>query len=142
MTESVEAGVRPGRRERLASAAMRVAKFEEAVAAQPGERFVARYSARMAERGGRRRPGRLLLALALFTIGMLNVFVPGPGGSVFIFSSALVLSAESRRFAALLDRWELRLLPQVRWMLAHPLLVSTVITGTILTVLIVVARAA
>ncbi len=127
-------------RGRLARAATRAARFEEALASRPGERFRTRYEARVAEHGVARRPSRLLLAAALFTIGMLNVFVPGPGGSIFIFSSALVLSAESRRFASLLDHAELRFLPQVRWMLAHPVVVSTVITVTVLALLLLAAR--
>ncbi len=125
---------------RLSHSARRIARVEEAIAARPGERFVARYEARRAERGRARRPSRILLAAGLFTIGMLNVFVPGPGGSVFIFASALVLSAESRSFARLLDRGELRYLPQVRWALAHPVVMSTTITLTILATLVLVAR--
>lgn len=124
---------------RLAARARHFARVEEAIAARPGERFVARYEARRAERGRARRPIRILLAAALFTVGMLNVFIPGPGGSVFIFASALVLSAESRSFASLLDRGELRFLPQVRWALAHPLGVSGVITATVLAILLLVA---
>lgn len=125
------------RRDRLVNWAVRVARFEEALAAAPGSRFTARYEARVSERGRSWRPSRVILAVALFTIGMLNIFIPGPGGSVFIMSSALVLSAESRVFARFLDRSELRFLPQVRWMLAHPLIVSSIITcGVLLLILL------
>lgn len=101
---------------------------------------MARYEARRAERERARRPSRFLLATGLFSIGMLNVFVPGPGGSIFIFASALVLSAESRSFARLLDRCEVRYLPQVRWALAHPVLMSTTITLAVLAMLVLVVR--
>lgn len=127
-------------RTRLIAAAKRAAHFEEAAVAAPGTRFTTRYEARVRERGVRWRPSRIGLAVALFTIGMLNVFVPGPGGSVFIFASALVLSGESRRFAALLDRAELRFQRQASWMLAHPLLVSCAITLTVLVVLAALGR--
>jgi hypothetical protein len=71
---------------------------------------------------------------------MANVFVPGPGGSIFIFGSALVLSGESRRFAAFLDRSEVRMEKQVDWMLRHPILVGTTISITVILVTALVAK--
>lgn len=72
---------------------------------------------------------RLLLGLALLAFGIVNIFIPGPGGSVIILSSLLILAGESRRLAATLDELEVRFAPQVDWALEHKLAAIVVSSG-------------
>lgn len=100
---------------------------------QPGTRFIARYDARShLPRAHPRRLGRILVGLGLFAIGMLNVFIPGPGGSIFIFGSALALSSESRTLARLLDRGEVRFQRQIRVVLDRPIIATATISIIVL----------
>jgi hypothetical protein len=62
---------------------------------------------------------RLALGLALLAFGIINVFIPGPGGSVIILSAMLVLAGESRRLAQALDALEVRFAREVDWALRH-----------------------
>lgn len=117
----------------LRERARQLAHADNRAEASPGTRFMARYEARShLPRLHPRRVGRVFLGLALFSVGMLNVFVPGPGGSIFIFGSALALSSESRHFAALLDWGEVRFQRQIRWVLDRPLVATTTITIAVL----------
>lgn len=108
---------------------------QRAAAAQPGERFIARFEERASvPRVHPARLGRILLGLTLFAIGMANAFIPGPGGSVFILGSALVLSGESRTLARVLDWGELRCQRQIRWVIERPVLAVTSISTGVLVV--------
>lgn len=110
-------------------------------AATPGSRFIARYEARShIPRLHPRRLGRVLLGLGLFTIGMLNVFVPGPGGSIFILGSALALSSESRTFARLLDWGEVRFQRQIRVVLDRPVIATATISVLVILAVFVVGK--
>lgn len=72
---------------------------------------------------------RLLLGLALLAFGIVNVFIPGPGGSVILLSSLLVLAGESRWLAMKLDDLEMRYGPQVDWALEHKVAAVVVSSG-------------
>jgi hypothetical protein len=64
---------------------------------------------------------RLVLGLALLLFGVVNVFIPGPGGSVLILSGLLVLAGESGRLARVLDAIEVRYGREVDWALRNKL---------------------
>lgn len=64
---------------------------------------------------------RLLLGLGLLAFGIINIFIPGPGGSVLILSSLLILAGESSRLARALDALEVQFADQVDWALQHKL---------------------
>lgn len=94
-----------------------------------GQRFITRYEQRAhIPRLHPHRLARIVLGFTLFAIGMLNVFIPGPGGSVFILGSALVLSGESRTFARLLDRGEVRFQCPIMWVIRHPIVAVVTIS--------------
>lgn len=116
-----------------------VSEIADAAAATRGRRFRERYEQRAARRDTPwKRSSRVLLAGVLFAIGIANAFIPGPGGSVFIFASALVLAGESRTFATFLDQWELRNARRVDWMLRHPVRVGgTISVATMIAVALV-----
>ncbi len=90
-----------------------------------------------------RRLLRVLLGVALLAFGFANIFIPGPGGSVFILGSALVLSGESRMLARMLDHGEVRFERQIEWVLRRPIVaVSTVSVSVLVVVTFVGARVA
>ncbi len=64
---------------------------------------------------------RLLLGLGLLAFGIINIFIPGPGGSVLILSSLLILAGESKPLARALDALEVQFADQVDWALKHKL---------------------
>jgi hypothetical protein len=98
--------------------------------ARRGRRFVERFEARMhVHRLHSVRLGRVLLGIGLLAFGFVNILIPGPGGSVFVLGSALVLSGESRTLARLLDHGEVRFAAQVDWVLQRPI-VAVVTIGT------------
>jgi hypothetical protein len=98
-------------------------------AATPGTRFTTRFEERShIPRLHPRRLLRLLLGVGLFTFGMANIFIPGPGGSVFILGSALVLSGELHSFARLLDWGEVRFQCPIMFVLRRPIIATTTIT--------------
>jgi hypothetical protein len=72
---------------------------------------------------------RLVLGLGLLLFGIINIFIPGPGGSVIILASLLVLSGESRILARLLDSLEVRFARQVDWALSHKLAAILIVSG-------------
>ncbi len=108
----------------------------------PGQRFTTRFDERShIPRAHPRRLARILLGLALFAFGMANIFIPGPGGSVFILASALVLSGESRTFARILDRGEIRFQRQIRWVIENPTVAVVTISSIVfVTMTFVTAR--
>jgi hypothetical protein len=71
---------------------------------------------------------RLVLGLALLLFGVVNVFIPGPGGSVLILSSLLVLAGESGRLARALDRLEVRFGSEVDWALRNKMAAMVITT--------------
>lgn len=72
---------------------------------------------------------RLVLGLALLVFGIVNIFIPGPGGSVIILAALLVLAGESRLLARLLDALEVRFSRQVDWALEHKLAAILIVSG-------------
>lgn len=97
----------------------------------PGRRFIERFERRAhVHRLHPSRLWRLLLGLGILAFGIFNVFVPGPGGSILILTSLLVLSGESKLLALFLDWGEVRFARQVRWVLTHKVLAACLISGT------------
>ena len=98
----------------------------------PGRRFIVRFEDRAHIH--RLHPSRLLriiVGVGLFAFGMANIFIPGPGGSVFILGSALVLAGESRTFARVLDAGELRFQRPIQWVLRHPFVAVATISALV-----------
>lgn len=73
---------------------------------------------------------RLLVGLGLLAFGIINIFIPGPGGSVIILAALLVLAGESRLLARLLDWGEVRFSRQVDWALRHKIATVLLISGS------------
>ena len=72
---------------------------------------------------------RLVLGLGLLAFGIVNIFIPGPGGSVIILAALLVLAGESRLLAKLLDWAEVRFQRQVDWALRHKIATVIIVSG-------------
>ncbi len=84
---------------------------------------------------------RLVLGLALLAFGIVNIFIPGPGGSVIILASLLVLAGESRLLARLLDWAEVRFQRQVDWALRHKIATVFLVSGSAFVFTVCVHRA-
>lgn len=98
-----------------------------------GARFVTRYQSRAhLHRLHPVRAWRLLLGLSLLAFGIVNIFIPGPGGSVIILAALLMLAGESHLLARLLDWTEVRFARQVDWALDHKLLAMLIVSGAAL----------
>jgi len=67
----------------------------------------------------------------LLLFGIVNIFIPGPGGSVIILASLLILAGESRYLASLFDWAEVRFQRQIDWALAHKILAMCLVSGTV-----------
>lgn len=105
---------------------------EDAIA---GSRFTSRFEARAhLHRLHPVRLWRLVLGMCLLVFGIVNIFIPGPGGSVIILAALLVLAGESRMLARALDSAELRFAPQIGWALDHKLAAVLIVSLTALTV--------
>lgn len=103
---------------------------EAAIDSVRGARFVTRYQSRAhLHRLHPMRAWRLLLGLGLLAFGIVNIFIPGPGGSVIILASLLMLAGESRTLARGLDWAEVRFARQVDWALDHKLLAMLIVSG-------------
>lgn len=95
-----------------------------------GARFVTRYQSRAhLHRLHPVRAWRLLLGLGLLAFGIVNIFIPGPGGSVIILASLLMLAGESHLLARSLDWAEVRFARQVDWALDHKLLAMCIVSA-------------
>ena len=83
----------------------------------PGHRFLNKYNAAH-RKGARTSPGarvlRIGLAVISFLVGVVFVFLPGPGIVFFALTGAL-LAPESRRLAVGLDWTELKLRAGLAW---------------------------
>ena len=96
-----------------------------------GARFITKYDERShMHRLHPLRLWRLVLGLGLLAFGIVNIFIPGPGGSVIILASLFVLAGESRLLAKLFDWGEVRFSRQVDWALANKLLFVLLVSGT------------
>jgi hypothetical protein len=96
-----------------------------------GRRFITKYQERShLHRLHPVRLWRLVLGLGLLAFGIVNIFIPGPGGSVIILASLLVLAGESKLLAKLLDWGEVRFAPQVDWALRHKIATVFIISGS------------
>jgi uncharacterized protein (TIGR02611 family) len=95
-----------------------------------GKRFITKFEERAhMHRLHPKRFWRLVVGIALLIFGIINIFIPGPGGSVIILASLLVLSGESRYLARLLDWCEVKFERQVAWALRHKILAALIISG-------------
>lgn len=95
-----------------------------------GSRFITKYDERShLHRLHPVRLWRLVLGLGLLAFGIVNIFIPGPGGSVIILAALLVLAGESRQLARLFDWGEVRFAPQVDWALRHKIVSVLIISG-------------
>ncbi len=100
-----------------------------------GSRFLDRFEQRShVHRLHPSRLWRLLLGIGLFTFGIINIFIPGPGGSVMILGSAFIFAGESKYFAKVLDWGEVRFARQVDWVLANPVIAVIIISATVFAV--------
>lgn len=96
-----------------------------------GSRFITRFEERAhLHRLHPMRLWRLIVGLGLLAFGIVNIFIPGPGGSVIILAALLVLAGESRMLARLLDRAEVRFQRQVNWALTHKLAAVLIVSGS------------
>lgn len=95
-----------------------------------GSRFINRYEQRShLHRLHPVRLWRLVLGLGLLAFGIINIFIPGPGGSVIILAALLVLAGESKLLARLLDWAEVRFQRQVDWALRHKIATVFIVSG-------------
>jgi hypothetical protein len=95
-----------------------------------GSRFIRKYDERShVHRLHPKRLWRLLLGVGLLAFGIVNVFIPGPGGSVMILAALLLLAGESRLLARLLDRSEVRFQRPIGWAVRHKVAAMLVISG-------------
>lgn len=96
-----------------------------------GRRFITKFEERShMHRLHPMRLWRLVLGLGLLIFGIINIFIPGPGGSVIILASLLVLAGESRLLAKLLDWAEVKFQRQVDWALRHKIATVFIISGS------------
>ena len=96
-----------------------------------GARFVTKFEERAhMHRLHPLRLWRLVLGLGLLIFGIINIFIPGPGGSVIILASLLVLSGESRLLARLLDWAEVKFQRQVDWAMRHKIATLFLVSGS------------
>lgn len=96
-----------------------------------GSRFISKYESRAhLHRLHPVRLWRLVVGLGLLIFGIINIFIPGPGGSVIILASLLVLAGESKLLAKLLDYLEVKFSRQIGWALEHKILAMLIISGT------------
>jgi hypothetical protein len=95
-----------------------------------GVRFIRRYEARAhLHRLHPARLWRLIIGLGLLAFGIVNIFIPGPGGSVIILASLLILAGESKLLARMFDWFEVRFARQVDWALEHKVLTICLVSG-------------
>lgn len=95
-----------------------------------GARFITKYQERShMHRLHPMRLWRLVLGLGLLIFGIINIFIPGPGGSVIILASLLILAGESRLLAKLLDWAEVKFQRQVDWALRHKIAAAIIVSG-------------
>lgn len=96
-----------------------------------GRRFITKFEERShMHRLHPMRLWRLVLGLGLLIFGIINIFIPGPGGSVIILASLLVLAGESRLLARLLDWAEVKFQRQVDWALQHKIATVFIVSGS------------
>jgi hypothetical protein len=96
-----------------------------------GVRFITKYEERShLHRLNPVRLWRLVLGLGLLAFGIVNIFIPGPGGSVIILASLLVLAGESKLLARLLDWAEVKFSRQVDWALRHKIATVFIVSGS------------
>lgn len=108
-----------------------------------GRRFIDKYHERShLHRLHPVRLWRLVLGLGLLAFGIVNIFIPGPGGSVIILASLLVLSGEMKLLARLLDWAEARFGRQVDWALEHKLATILLVSGSAFAVTVCLHRIA
>lgn len=105
--------------------------FQDAVR---GTRFIMRYEHRAhISRLHPSRLWRLLLGVGLVIAGIINAFIPGPGGSLMLLAGLFVLAGESRLLARLFDWAEVRFSRQVDWALKHKILALCITSACALT---------
>lgn len=114
--------------------------LEQTVADSPGQadddalrgvRFISKYESRShMHRLHPLRLWRLVVGLGLLIFGIINIFIPGPGGSVIILASLLVLAGESKYLARLLDWAEVKFQRQVDWALRHKIATVFIVSGS------------
>lgn len=96
-----------------------------------GARFTSKFQERShVHRLHPSRLWRLVLGLGLLVFGIINIFIPGPGGSVIILASLLILAGESRLLATLLDKLEVRFQRQVDWAMTHKIATLFIVSGS------------
>ena len=110
-----------------------------------GDRYISRFEERShLHRLHPHRLWRLVVGFGLLAFGIVNIFIPGPGGSVIILASLLVLAGESRLLARLLDWCEVRFERQIGWAVRHKLaavlIVSACAFAAVTTLGVLVAR--
>ncbi len=95
-----------------------------------GRRFITKHEERLhIPRLHPVRLWRVVLGLGLLAFGIVNIFIPGPGGSVLVLAALLVLGGESRLLARLLDWSEVRFQRQIGWAARHKLAAMLVVSG-------------
>lgn len=95
-----------------------------------GSRFIRKYQERShLHRLHPIRLWRLIVGLGLLIFGIINIFIPGPGGSVIIVAALLVLAGESKILARVLDRAEVQFEPQIAWAMRHKVIAVCIISG-------------
>lgn len=96
-----------------------------------GSRFITKFEERShLHRLNPVRLWRLVVGLGLLAFGIVNIFIPGPGGSVIILASLLVLAGESKLLARGLDWAEMRFSRQVDWALRHKIATVFIVSGS------------
>ncbi len=104
--------------------------IEEDLEPLRGRRFITKFEERShLHRLHPVRLWRLVLGLGLLAFGIVNIFIPGPGGSVIILASLLVLAGESKLLARLLDWAEVKFERQVDWALQHKIATVFIVSG-------------
>ncbi len=95
-----------------------------------GRRFAAKHAERAhLHRLHPMRLWRLVVGIALLIFGIINIFIPGPGGSVIILASLLILAGESKLLARMFDWFEVKFARQVDWALSHKIAAMLIVSG-------------
>lgn len=105
--------------------------FQDAIR---GTRFIMRYEHRShIPRLHPSRLWRLVLGIGLVIAGIINAFIPGPGGSLMLLAGLFVLAGESKILARMFDWAEVRFSRQVDWALRHKILALCITSACALT---------
>jgi uncharacterized membrane protein YbaN (DUF454 family) len=113
-------------------------QWRDLASAQPGHRFQSHYRREHQKSGGTNRPWKLIVGIALIVVGVVLMFLPGPG-VVFLALGGAFLAGESQVVARALDRFELyalRLFAKIKRQWQHTSLPGKVLAAVVLVAIV------